>query len=54
MGFIVFLSLLKYYVYFILCMFEFNEKVVFEYKLLFIISIIYNGKFEIIFVLGGF
>lgn len=55
MGFIVFLSLLKY-VYFMLCVYEFNEKVVFEYKLLFIMSIIgiYNGKYEIIFVLGGF
>lgn len=55
MGFIVFLSLLKY-VYFMLCVFEFNEKVVyvFEYKILFIMSIIYNGKYEIIFVLGGF
>lgn len=55
MGFIVFLSLLKLLnVYFMLCVFEFNEKVVFKYKLLFIMSIIYNGKYEIIFVLGGF
>lgn len=34
-------------------MFESNEKVVPEYKLLSTISIIYNGKLEIIFASGG-
>lgn len=34
-------------------MFESNEKVVPEYKLISTISIIYNGKLEIIFASGG-
>lgn len=53
MGSTVLSSLLKYYVHSILCMFESNEKVVPEYKLLSTISIIYNGKLEIIFASGG-
>lgn len=47
-------SLLKY-VHSTLCVFESNEKVVHvpEYKILSTMSIIYNGKHEIIFASGG-
>lgn len=54
MGSTVLSSLLKLlYVHSMLCVFESNEKVVPKYKLLSTMSIIYNGKHEIIFASGG-
>lgn len=54
MGSTVLSSLLKY-VHSMLSVFESNEKVVHvpEYKMLSTMSIIYNGKHEIIFASGG-
>lgn len=54
MGSTVLSSLLKY-VHSMLSVFESNEKVVHvpEYKILSTMSIIYNGKHEIIFASGG-